>query len=423
MNNKAPHVSVGETTSLMADSSIAAPAVVLQKATLFSLAKTATYLGVTGYGGPAILAQMKRELVHKKQWVSEREFMDTLSLAQILPGATGVCVLGYLGYKLKGIWGWMVAAGLYVLPAFVFTTLLAYLYFEYNTLAVVQKLFMGLGALVVALLLNAILQLSKPVFGGEKKHYIKGAAIALSGFLLSVFTPLNTILVILISGVLGFLLFYFTPDTASAASAKVAAAPRVVRHRREEGYLLLGAIGIGVLLWYLFPLFLTLFLTFFKIGSVAFGGGFTTIPLIKGIVVDGQHWLSLKEFQDGIAIGQITPGPVFITAAFIGYKVSGWAGALIATIAIFLPSLLLIIGLGRFHETIKHLRAVKVVIKGFLAGFIGIIAAVALQFGEKSLIDWKTWLIFLAVLFVLVKLKKDVIWAILGVVIVSLVLF
>jgi len=111
---------------------------------LRELAKSASYLGVTGYGGPAILAQMKKELVHKKNLVSEEDFMNTLSLAQILPGATGVSLLGYIGYKLKGIRGWMIASGLYILPAFLFTTILAILYFKYNNLTIVQKIFTGL---------------------------------------------------------------------------------------------------------------------------------------------------------------------------------------------------------------------------------------------------------------------------------------
>jgi chromate transporter len=114
---------------------------------------------------------------------------------------------------------------------------------------------------------------------------------------------------------------------------------------------------------------------------------------------------------------------VLITAAFIGYKVMGWLGAFIATVSIFLPSLILIVVLGGFHEKIKHLKAVKVVIKGFLAGFIGIISAIALQFGEKSLINWQTWAIFLIALVVIIRFKKDVIWAILGTVVVSLLVF
>ena len=398
-----------------------------KESNLINIIKTGLYIGITGYGGPAILAQMKKHLVEKNGWVTEREFMDTLSLSQILPGATGVTILGYLGYKLKGILGWIFFPSLFVLPAFIFTTILAWLYFEYSSLSFIQKLFMGLGALVVALLINAILQLGKSVFGKMDKRDYKGFAIATISFLLSAFLQINIILIILLAGLLGFLFYFFTHELEGAKlqnnQSATASLPRKYSINKKLIYLLIAIVFIAFVLWVSHSIIWTLSSTFFQIGLFAFGGGFGSIPLIKNIVVDGFHWLTLTQFRDGIAIGQITPGPVFITAAFIGYKVFGWLGAFFATVAVFLPSLLLIILLGQFHERIKHIKAVRVVVKGFQAGFIGIIGAVALQFGEKSLINWQTWVIFLAGLFIILKLKKDVIWVILGTIIVSLFIF
>jgi chromate transporter len=398
----------------------------MNKPSLTNFAKTVLYIGAIGYGGPAILAQMKKLIVHKNQWVAEEDFMNTLSLAQILPGATGVSLLGYLGYTVKGIFGWATASFLYILPAFLFTTILAQLYFTYHSLTLVQKLFTGLGALVVALLVNAILQLGKSVFGKTDTRDYKGATIALAAFLLAVFTRLNIVFVILLSGVLGFVFYYFTKEFEGLRENQSQIKNPVVRGKivnKDIVYLIVTIVIGTILLWLTHSIYWSLFSTFSQIGAIAFGGGFTTIPLIQHIVVDGHKWLSLAEFRDGIAIGQITPGPVFITAAFIGYKVVGWLGALVATVAIFLPSLLLMVVLGRFHEQVKHQKIVRVVIKGFLAGFIGIIASVALQFGEKSLINWQTWAIFLMSLFVIIKLKKDVIWTILGTIAVSLLVF
>ena len=401
-----------------------------KKIALRDIAKVASYIGITGYGGPAILAHMKNEVVKKKNWVSEDDFMNSLSLAQILPGATGVTLLGYLGYKLKGIFGWILASGLYVFPAFLFTTILAQLYFQYNSIALVQKIFTGLGALVVALLINAIFNLSKPVFGLSGKHNYKGIIIALPAFFLTIFTQINTSFVILLSGTLGFFLYYFGKDIEAAKETK-----EEIKEEKKERinwknilkshftYLIIGLMIAGTLLWYFIPILGQLAVSFLHVGTFALGSGFTVIPLMKSIAVDQNHWLTLTQFQDGIAIGQITPGPVLITAAFIGYRVFGWLGAFIATISIFLPSLIFIVIVGGFHEKIKHLKPVKVVIKGFLAGFIGIITAIAYQFGEKSLIDWKTWLIFVAGLFIVSKLKKDVLWAIAGTIVVSLIIF
>lgn len=398
----------------------------MKKPSLFNLAKIALYIGVTGYGGPAIIAQMKKQIVHKNEWVSEEDFMNTLSLAQILPGATGVSLMGYLGYKLKGILGWFLGWFLYILPAFIFTTVLSFLYFKYHSLTVVQKLFAGLGALVVALLVNAILQLGKPVFGKLDAKDYKGFVIAIVSFLLAVFTHINIVFVILLSGALGFLFYFFTHEFESLKTNGVVRTETKIKGKfitNDIAYLLIFLSIISVAVWFSHSIYWALVSTFSQIGAIAFGGGFTTVPLIQHIVVKGHHWLSLSEFRDGIAIGQITPGPVFITAAFIGYKVAGWLGALSATVAIFLPSLLFMLILGKFHEQIKHLKVVRVIIKGFLAGFIGIIASVALSFGQKSLISWQAWLIFLATLFMILKLKKDVIWAILGTVVVSLIIF
>lgn len=403
----------------------------MKKPTLMQFAKTVLYIGVTGYGGPAVLGLMKKKLVNEKEWVEEEDFMNGLSLADILPGATGVTLLGYLGYKIKGVGGWLVGAGLYVLPAFLFTTIITQFYFSYNNLGFVQKIFSGLGALVVALLVNALINLSKPVIGKAGKYsYLKAFAIAFPAFVLDYFVGINATYIYLLSGTLGFILYYFSNDV----KVPIRTEKEIAEEKKERihwksiltsnfTYLLLIVVIIGAAIWYTIPLLGQLITSFTHMGTLALGSGMTIIPLMKSIVVDQNHWVTLKQFQDGLAIGQITPGPVLITAAFVGYKVMGWIGAFIATFSIFLPSLVFIVILGGFHERIKHLKSVKVVIKGFLAGFIGIITAIAMQFGEKSLVNWQAWAIFLISFYVIAKLKKDVIWAILGTIIVSLIIF
>ena len=403
----------------------------MKRPTLLEFAKVVLYIGITGYGGPAVLGQMKKKLVVEKGWVREDDFLNALSLADILPGATGVTLLGYLGYKIKGISGWLLGAGLYVLPAFLFTTLMAQVYFAYNNLGFVQKIFTGLGALVVALLVNALVNLSKPILGKSgKQGAYKAMAIAIPAFLLASFTQINATYIYLLSGLLGFVLYYFSHDTAMPPETSA----ELNEEQREKfvwktiftshfTYVLLFLVIGGISIWNFHPTIGTLMTSFIHMGTFALGSGMSIIPLMKSIAVDQQHWVTVKQFQDGLAVGQITPGPVLITAAFIGYKVMGWLGALIATIAIFLPSLILIVIFGGFHEKIKHLKSVKVVIKGFLAGFLGIILAIAVQFGQRSLVNWQTWMIFLISLLLIIKYKKDVIWTILGTIIVSLLVF
>lgn len=401
-----------------------------KKPSLIDIAKNALYIGFTGYGGPAVLGQMKKRLVHEKEWISEDDFMNGLSLADFLPGATGVTLSGYIGYKLKGIWGWILNAWLYVLPAFIFTTLMAQFYFRYGDIAFVKKIFVGLGALVIGLLLNALVNLSKPVLGKSGLvGYLKALIIIIPAFVLEYFAGVNATIIYLLSGTLGFLLYNFSSEVTVAKETK---AERIEEKREKVSWknivgshftwLLIFLTIAGICLWYFVPLLGNIMTAFLHMGTLALGSGMTIIPLMKSIAVDQNHWVTLKQFQDGLAIGQITPGPILITAAFIGYKLMGWIGALVATISIFLPSLVLIVVFGGLHERIKHLKAVKVVIKGFLAGFIGIIGAITLQLGKKSLINWQTWLIFAGTLLLINRLKKDILWAILGTILFSVVI-
>jgi len=393
--------------------------------TLFEILKTALYVGAVGYGGPAILALMKRVIVHEKGWISDEEFMNALSLSQILPGATGVTLLGYIGRKLKGGWGGILMPFTFAFPAMAAITVLAWAYFSFGDLKFVHSIFMGLGAMVVALLVNATLMMGRSVFQGMDRNAFKGIVIAALSFLGILYLRWNVVYIILISGALGALFFNFDGVGAQEKPPKhLDAGIDVPTTSGRQN--LVPAAALGVLLAVTFWLVdgtWTLFATFFKIGSFAFGGGFTAIPIIQSVVVDGMHWLDLTAFRDGIALGQITPGPVFITATFIGYKVQGIIGAVIATIGIFTPSLAAMMLLSRAHAKIKNLKIVKAVIRGFLSGFIGLLLFVVLQFGVQSLVNWHSWTVFAISVIYLLGWKKDVVWLILGTIGVSLLVF
>jgi chromate transporter len=183
---------------------------------------------------------------------------------------------------------------------------------------------------------------------------------------------------------------------------------------------LLLVAGIAIVILFV-PLVNQVFLTFINIGFLAFGGGFTSIPIIQHQIVDNLRWLDIHQFMDGIALGQVTPGPVFITATFIGYKVLGVKGALAATFGVFTPSITLMIALSGLHGKVKNSKLVKAIVKGLLSGFIGLLVSVTLQFALKSLHNWQAWLIFIASLIAILYFKKDVLWAILGTVLFSIV--
>ncbi len=400
----------------------------MKRPTLGELIRTTFYIGIIGYGGPAILALIKKTFVHKKEWISEKEFMNALSLAQVLPGATGVSVMGYIGFKLKKFWGAILAPLFYILPATIFMIILSWAYFTYGNLSFIKALFAGLGSLVVALLVNATLILGKSVFKRMDRRDIKGLVISAVAFIGIFFFNINIVWIIFTAGIFGFLFYYFTREFEDEKAKKgevLLAEPEMLKREplSAKDFIPVVLIALIFLAGLFLPATRNIITTFLGIGALAFGGGFTTIPLIQHQVVDVRGWLSVKQFVDGIALGQITPGPVFITATFIGYHVTAILGALFATLAIFAPSLIAMIALADIHGRVQNLKIVKVVVKGFLSGFIGLLVAVTLQFAFKSLISWQTWLIFALSIIWLLILKKDSVWAILGTILLSLILF
>jgi chromate transporter len=355
----------------------------MKRPTLLEIIRTALYIGTIGYGGPAILALMKKVIVHEKAWISEEEFMNALSLSQILPGAVGVTMFGYIGHKLRKPWGGILAPFSFVLPSMIAITALAWAYFTYGNLQFVHSIFMGLGALVIALLINATLIMGKSVFPKIDRNSYKGITIAALSFSGITFLHLNVIYIILISGVFGALFFYFSGEFEQEKMPRHLKVeidvPKVGRLQNYLPLLLMAGVLVTIF-WFITGTWI-IFATFMKIGALAFGGGFTAIPLIQQVVVDGMNWLNLTAFRDGIALGQITPGPVFITATFIGFKVKGIIGALVATIGIFTPSLAAIILVGRTHAKIKNYKIVKVIIKGFLSASSGFYSPLFINLG------------------------------------------
>jgi chromate transporter len=175
-----------------------------------------------------------------------------------------------------------------------------------------------------------------------------------------------------------------------------------------RGWTIAAVIGIGLVFGPYFwdPVLAQLNLLLMKLGALAFGGGFTLIPLVQQEVVERLGWLTTREFIDGIALGQVTPGPIMITATFVGYRMSGLVGATAATLAVFFPSFVVLVGTAPHFDRIKQVQAVQWMIRGVLAGFIGLLVFVLWQFGQASLVDWKTWLLAVAA-FLALRWKVD----------------
>ena len=355
-------------------------------------------LGSTAYGGPAMMGQIKQTIVNEYSWLKEEEFFRGMALCQLIPGATMVQMVTYVGFRLRGFWGALFSAIAFILPAFVAIVILSALYFNLRTIPFVNALFKGLGAIVVAIILNASITLGKSILKDWKV-----ILISILSFLGSFFR-LNILLIFVLAGVVAILL---RPKTSKSKAVSV---PEMLAEGGKRGgvFLLLGLLAVLIfvflLLSYLIhPQLTSLCFSLSKIGALAFGGGFTMIPLIQYEVVDQFQWLTTKEFLDGIALGQITPGPIMITATFIGYKLSGFLGGLVATIGIFSPSFFILILLIPYYDRLKGVEIVRTIEQGILGSFIGMLGLVLYNFGRAAFVDIPSVILTAAAFYALLK--------------------
>lgn len=355
-------------------------------------------LGATAYGGPGMITQIKETVVNRYGWVKEGEFMGGLALCQLIPGATMVQIVTYVGYRVRGIWGALVSAIAFVLPAFIAILFLSVLYFKMQNLAFIQALFKGLGAIVVAIILNACITFGRSIFKDWKT-----VLISVTSFLAFLFRW-NFLVIFFLAAVAGLLL---RPKRGEGKSPP-ALTGSLHAGVKEKERLTLPCLAIGFILmlticYLIDPKLTHLSLSLAKIGALAFGGGFTAIPLIQYEMVERFCWLSTKEFVDGIALGQVTPGPVLITATFIGYKVANLLGAVMATVGIFFSSFFILLLLIPYHDRLRGVEKVRMMEQGVLGAFIGMLGLVLFNFGRTSLVDLPTLLMAAAAFFTLYK--------------------
>jgi chromate transporter len=357
-------------------------------------------IGATAYGGPAIAGEIKRVIVKESRWISEPEFLQGMAFCQMLPGATWVMLSTYIGYTLRGIWGAFICAAAFVLPAFTLILILSFLYFRWGDLWLIQSLFKGLGPVVVALVLNAFITFGRSILRGWKVMLI--AILSFAGFILR----WNIVLVFFLAAGLALLLRGTKGENKLIQDSE---APRAPRNKADFQFLggLAFLIALLFFISYLFhdPLF-QLCLSLSKVGALAFGGGFTVIALIQYDVVEKFRWVTTKEFLDGIAMGQVTPGPVMITATFLGYKLAGFWGAFMATIAGFSPPFFIITLLMPYYDRLKRMPTIQTMEQGILGSFIGMLGLVLVDFGRAAFVDIPS-VIFAAGAFIALLKKVD----------------
>ena len=319
-------------------------------------------LGFSAFGGPAMIQNIQRLVVEKKGWVQPETFRKGTAFCQMIPGATAMQTAAFAGLKVRGVPGAAAAFIGFGLPAFLIMCLLSYLY---GTIGFPVFLFTGMRLAVIVITFHAACVLGKA--GIKKWHNAALIVLGLSLFLCHIH-PIGTILLATVGGLL------MNKPARAPAESDPNGNPDANAPGRVLFVLLVAAtVSLLILRCYQVKLF-SLCLTMARIDLLAFGGGFASVPLMLHEVVEHQALMPQHEFISGIALGQITPGPLIITATFVGYYVQGWAGAVCATVFVFLPSFLLVCGLSGPYERFSRWPPVNVALDSIFLAFVGLIA-------------------------------------------------
>jgi chromate transporter len=338
-------------------------------------------LGTLGFGGPvALVGQMERELVSERGWLTQEEMREVIAVCQSLPGPLAIQVGIFISYLRAGFWGAWVGGWGFILPNFFIVAALGALYVHFGALQPVTAIFYGVSPVVIALILHSCYRLAK--LGME--DFLQWG-IAAASFVVTVVLKSEVAVLFIAAGMLG-ILFYGTlwrrPPTSSALLIVV------------PGVQVANSTILGKLL-----------LFFLKAGALTFGSGLVIVPFLQQGVVQEHGWLGEREFLIAVAIGMISPGPVVITATFVGYLVAGFWGAVAATIGIFLPSFLLILIAAPILRRHRANRNVQGFVKGAYAAAIGTILGACELLGRIAIGDWLTVLIGVASLVLLFRWK------------------
>ena len=359
-------------------------------------------MGITAFGGPAMIAYIRKMVVGEKQWLDSESFQDGVALCQAIPGATVMQMAAYVGLKTRGVRGAIYSYIGFGLPAFLLMLGLSFAYSRTHELPAVISIFSGLQAVIVAVVANATLS-----FGKTSLKNWKSAAIALVAAGLF-WIMANPLLIIILAALLGMLLNGRQPvarKAARRANMSQTTIPLLF-------FLFASVAGLALLFFFRKELF-QLAMLMSKIDLMAFGGGFVSLPLMFHEIVEVRSWMDGSTFLNGIVLGQFTPGPIVITATFVGYMVYGLPGALVATVAVFLPSFLILIGVAPWFDRVRSSPWFTRAIGGILGSFAGLLLTVTIRFALNVHWDWPH-LGLAAAAFAALIFKVDILWVVLA---------
>ena len=340
----------------------------IETVSMVSLLATFLKIGSIGFGGGiATIALMEEDFVRRRHLIPLQEFVHGVGLGHLL-GGFAVNVAVFIGYRLFGMTGALLSAVAFIAPSFLLTLFLSNLYFRYHTIPALQGIMAGLSPVVIALVLSAAWSIGRRVLYSWPTVLIAIAALVAG------ISQLNAALVLVAAGAVGFLLpLRMTPPKQSGPSRKIA------KDTVVKSLSIASSLSTSLL---------TIFTTFFKIGLVFFGGGFVLVPLLHSRLVTQLGWLKPHEFLDGLAISNLTPGPIALVVAFAGYHLAGISGALAATVALFAPGVLLVLAISYQYNRFLRGRRTQHFLAGLNPAVAGLILSAAFLLSRNALVSW-----------------------------------
>lgn len=355
--------------------------------TLSALTRYFLGLGSWGFGGPVVLVErMRRELQEERGWFTKSDYDEGLALAQLAPGPLAAQLAIYLGWVRAGVLGATLVGVAFIIPSFLMVLVLSAVYVRFGGLPWMEGAFYGVGAAVIAIIASSAWRLVRKTVGRDALLWSVVAVNAV----VTVWKEAELISLIVASGLLVLAVRRWPRHNPSATLAFIPSSVLLtgIHGTAEPGML-------ATIAWY-----------FTKAGAIVFGSGLAIVPFLHGGVVRDMHWLTERQFLDAVAVSMITPGPVVITVAFIGYLVAGPLGGIAAAIGVFLPAYLIVVLVARSFQRFAQNKALRAMVDGVTAAATGAIAGAVIVLGRRAIIDVPTVMLFIAALAMVIWARR-----------------
>lgn len=357
-------------------------------------------LGTTAFGGPAAyIAMMQDEVVRRRHWLTDAEFLDRLSASNLIPGPTATELAVHIGYRQAGVAGLLLAGTCFIVPAALISLLFAWAYVRFGMLPQVAGLLYGVKPVIIAVVVEALWKLGRVAVKTPLLGAVAVVAAAASA------TGINPLVVLFGAGIVVVAAHVITKRASAMPSFLAAVTPGSLASTATTA-----AAAVMVA-----PFSLTaLFLFFLKIGAVVFGSGYVLLAFLETDLVHHWHWLTHKQLLDAIAVGQVTPGPVFSTATFIGYVLGGVPGAVVATVGIFLPAFVLVAMSGPIIPRVRRSAVAGAFLDGVNVGSLALMAVVTWILARAAIVDITSVALAVTGAFLLLRFRVNSAWLVLG---------